>query len=490
MMRWIDRRHDRSGKPQYNVLSATAIWVGGVIMIAIASCSVWLLLTFFGDPKDSSRLEVVKTAGTIVVGTGGAAALLLTARRQRFVELDGTERRITDLQAKAVEQLGSDQAAVRIAGLYALERLAQDNPSHRQTIVDIMCGYLRMPYTPPPKQSALPRNTTNLRPRRPSWMRPQTVSASVTASHDSRHEQQVRLTAQRILAAHLQPGPKGRFGGATNPKYWPHIDLDLTGATLADFDLHQCRPRVSVFRDAHFIGDTSFSEATFSGDAWFERVTFSGNVQFERVTFNGIATFNKATFDGNARFEWATFGGNARFERVTFNGKAWFAKATFSDNAQFVEATFGGKAGFSLATFTRNADFNGANFIGNAEFNTTTFSRNAEFDRATFTGNAEFNTTTFSRNVWFREATFCGNALFYRASLEKLADFREARAWKYHVGSRKPACVWPEGWVWGDQIDTSQGEQRTLGAWHRLALKEKIALPQNPVLPPAMEADK
>ncbi|MDP9866447.1 hypothetical protein J2S55_005713 [Streptosporangium brasiliense] len=38
---------------------------------------------------------------------------------------------------------------MRLAGLYALERLAQDNPGHRQTIVNVICAYLRMPYTPP-----------------------------------------------------------------------------------------------------------------------------------------------------------------------------------------------------------------------------------------------------------------------------------------------------------------------------------------------------
>lgn len=38
---------------------------------------------------------------------------------------------------------------MRLGGLHALERLAQDNPAQRQTIVDVICAYLRMPYTPP-----------------------------------------------------------------------------------------------------------------------------------------------------------------------------------------------------------------------------------------------------------------------------------------------------------------------------------------------------
>ena len=48
----------------------------------------------------------------------------------------------------AVEQLGSDKAQVRFGGLNALERLAQDNPAHRQAIVNVICSYLRMPFSP------------------------------------------------------------------------------------------------------------------------------------------------------------------------------------------------------------------------------------------------------------------------------------------------------------------------------------------------------
>ena len=62
--------------------------------------------------------------------------------------LDATGRPLTEEYTKAVEQLGSNKAPVRFDGLYALERLAQDNPARRQTIVDVICAYLRMPFSP------------------------------------------------------------------------------------------------------------------------------------------------------------------------------------------------------------------------------------------------------------------------------------------------------------------------------------------------------
>ncbi len=58
-------------------------------------------------------------------------------------------QQVTESYAKAVEQLGHAEAPVRLGAMYALERLAQDNPSRRQTIVDVLCAYLRMPYAPP-----------------------------------------------------------------------------------------------------------------------------------------------------------------------------------------------------------------------------------------------------------------------------------------------------------------------------------------------------
>ena len=53
--------------------------------------------------------------------------------------------------ATAADQLGSDKpAAVRLAGVYAMAGLADDWKANRQTCVDVLCAYLRMPYEPDP----------------------------------------------------------------------------------------------------------------------------------------------------------------------------------------------------------------------------------------------------------------------------------------------------------------------------------------------------
>jgi len=208
----------------------------------------------------------------------------LAARRQRSTGLTlehqrevTVEQRITELYTRAVDQLGNGQAPVRLGGLHALERLAQNNPVQRQTIVDVICAYLRMPY-------ALPDD------KPPGEDAP---AEAHTRYEQRRQELQVRLTAQRILAAHLWPDAVGTF--------WPDIDLDLTEAQLHRLDLTNCH-----IRNAQFDG------AQFSGDAGFNNAKFSRKAGFDGAQFSGSATFNKAQFSGDSGRDAGFIGARAR----------------------------------------------------------------------------------------------------------------------------------------------------------------------------------
>lgn len=253
------------------VLSTRAIawWAAGLLLVAGLAASLLLLLFGGGSPEDSARLDALRTAANIVVGTGGAAALLLAARRQRSAELDleqkdhdATQRRITEMYGKAADQLGSDKAPVRLAGLYALERLAQDHEEQRQTIVNVLCAYLRMPE---PGDAA-------------------------TAAE----ELQVRKAAQRILMLHLRPGGEAEPMGS----YWPDIDLDLSGARLVTFTLTHCRIRSLTCYRTEF-----HSFATFRGTAFHSKADFHEAVFTDRVDFRGtVFGTDRENFHG-ARFE-------------------------------------------------------------------------------------------------------------------------------------------------------------------------------------------
>ena len=51
-------------------------------------------------------------------------------------------------------QLGDNKAAVQLAGVHAMAGLADDWATNRQTCIDVLCAYLRMPYEPDPGPEA------------------------------------------------------------------------------------------------------------------------------------------------------------------------------------------------------------------------------------------------------------------------------------------------------------------------------------------------
>ena len=328
--------------------------VAAVVITAFV-VTTWLLTIAShakpGTEQANSRLDAVRTGLAAGAGAGAAVGLMLAFRRQHHQEIatvltdrDATERRITELYTKAVEQLGSDKAPVRLGGLYALERLAQDNPEHRQTIINVICAYLRMPFSPTAPAGKPEPGAANDR----EGERDTESEARTDGIDDAwQQERQVRLTAQRILGDHLRDDrPKDRR--STDPpglRFWPDIRLDLAGATLIDFNLEN-----GVMAAANFRG------ATFNGRAWFREATFSDRAGFVEATFLDDAIFPEATFSGDAVFIEATFNGGTGFFGAIFSGEAWFHEATFNGGVTFDEATFNGGVTFDEATFNGGED--------------------------------------------------------------------------------------------------------------------------------------
>jgi uncharacterized protein YjbI with pentapeptide repeats len=313
--------------------------------------------------------------------------------------------------------------------LYALERLAGEHQHHRQTIVDVICAYLRMPYSAPD---------------------PQADGSAIDA--DAGQERQVRVTAQRILAGHLRAAPVGAGGDEeSHPQWWEDVVLDLAGATLVDFDFQRCEVRQANFTGARFTGRTSFQQASFRGAAWFGEAIFSGTAAFHDATFHGGAWFRESTFHATAGFGKVVFAGprDAVFERTSFLGYADFGSVTVHSNAAFLHARFGRGANFRDATFYGAAHFAGATVAGRGDL------EHAVFTGASFFGAAFFGGATFQTDVTFEGAKFLAGADFTTAAIDGRARFDSVAAMpdngslRFAGVSVRPAPnghVWPQGW--------------------------------------------
>lgn len=389
-------------------------WIAAIGLIAVAVAAavttVWLLSIAGHDA--TLRIEAIKVGLSVGAGTGGAVALLLAVRRQWLSErtqahaedvaratqahaeavardnaYDATQRRVTELYGKAVEQLGHANAAVRLGGLYSLERLAQDHREHRQTVVDVVCAYLRMPFQPPSSASASDQQQTSTM---------DTGDGPPATGHDvgdARQELQVRLAAQRLLARHLAlPDTQNTVGqsAAAPESYWADMRIDLSGAYLMDFDFSRCQLYNADFRGAQFGGDADFRAAQFTGDPDFRAAQFNGDAEFGEAQFSGGAGFWEAEFSGKAGFWGIQFSGDVEFDRAQFNGYAAFGDTQFNGDASFGETQFSGNAVFMHTEFSGDAVFEGAQFSRDALFGGADFSGNAVFERARFGAAPDF----------------------------------------------------------------------------------------------------
>lgn len=467
-------------------------WTVPVVALLVTASAVVVLVALWRwidglaladvEKRATAQLDAVKVAASIAVGGGGLFALYLAARRQRTqeseldarhaelaqrdrvqahaeqvaetnrlhaervasdVRIHAEAQRVTELYAKSVEQLGADKAPVRLGGLYALERLAQDNPQQRQTVINVLCAYLRMPFMSPGEPPS------------------DDADEQARFRYDERvQEQEVRLTAQRVLATHLRPGLDGKVGN-----FWPDIDLDLTGATLTSFDFARCQPRRARFDRAIFIRD-----------AWFGEVKFTGDASFNAATFTGDARFGNSVFVKDARFNSATFTGSAWLEGATFERDAGFDAATFAANARFNETNFTERAWFNGATFTGSSWFKEAYFAGDTSFDSATILGGIWFEKTSFDGDATFEGVPFAHITWFKEVMFAGYVDFGTSVFTESVNFDGVMV----SNQESVRSSWPDGWQLDAEHCHIEGRAST---WQRLVKVDFDASDENQIEP-------
>jgi len=261
-------------------------------------------------------------------------------------------RTLNERFATATGQLGGDKPpAVRLAGVYAMAGLADDWEENRQTCVDVLCAYLRMPYEPEPGQDS---------------PEPQRL--------DFRASREVRHTVIRVITSHLT---------RDTAVSWQGLNFDFTGVVFdggdfsraefsggrVSFNLAEFSGGVIRFRGTKFTdSEVSFSEAKVSGGTVsFEAAQFSGGeVSFFGAEFSGgRVAFDLAYFSGSeVAFDEARFsGGTVSFNRTDFSGGTVdFNRASFSGGTiRFPRAAFfGGTVYFDDAEFSGGElDFSG-----------------------------------------------------------------------------------------------------------------------------------
>lgn len=134
-----------------------ALVVGAlIVLVGVVKFLPQLLASIDGLQGKEKAEEAgrIRTA-LLALGAGLLAAVgaFYTARSYQL----NRQGQITDRFTNAIEQLGSKELAVRLGGIYALERIARDSPDYRSQIMEVLTAYVRerAPWRPGPEDDHL-----------------------------------------------------------------------------------------------------------------------------------------------------------------------------------------------------------------------------------------------------------------------------------------------------------------------------------------------
>ena len=326
---------------------------------------------------------------------------------------------------KAVEQLGSKEAPVRLGGVYTLvglvdEWLEEKNLEYSerlkegQVIINNLCAYIRSPFT-------LASYYDELSEDKPSseGIYKDNQQKFYTDKAEFKSEADIRLSIIKEIHSRLQSPDKN------TPGAWSDFEYDFSGSTFFyPVDLtksYYTKPvnfSGSTYQDeVRFDGSVYKDEADFGSSiyqSWadFRRSTYQDRANFTRSIYQSEADFNYSTYQGWADFARSTYQGWADFSGSTYQGEADFSDSTYQSEAVFVRSTYQGWADFSGSTYQSMADFSGSTYQSDAVFSGSTYQSWADFRGSTYQGWADFSESTLQGETDFSGSIFYGDIYF------------------------------------------------------------------------------
>lgn len=174
-----------------------------------------------------------------------------------------SEEQLNQRFVSAADQLGDAKAAVRLAGVYAMARLADEWARERQTCVDVLCAYLRMTPTSPESLAT--------------------------------DEIEVRRTIQKVLAVALRADSSGKVR-------WDETVIDLSGAALADFDFVDVQVSKLLLSGTTLSGTCSIAGMVGLGSKW-DNIQTHGRVKIALRSESPLLTHGLIVHDGETTID-------------------------------------------------------------------------------------------------------------------------------------------------------------------------------------------
>ena len=333
---------------QYFTKLLIGFGLGGGAVAILLPWMLWLLCGMSSGSSDQLRLHLLYVTGGIIAvltllqtnwKNQGDRLKIDADIKKNEQDAEKNERdHIRQVHAerrsrytKAVEQLASEKAAVRLGGIYTLVGLADEwiaddsltkdkQNEEGQVIINNLCSYIRSPFPLALKAEMFEGDSE-----------PDNYKGDFSKDQAAFHEEQdVRRTVFVEMSKRSSTFTRDGIGKI----------IDTSLGTWSDFEFDFSRAPIFYPLSSLTIEKGNFSSAKFYSNAGFSGAAFNQNADFRETAFSQNANFIWAAFTQNADFSMATFTQNADFSRATFTQNADFSRATFSSSSpKFVETS-------------------------------------------------------------------------------------------------------------------------------------------------------
>ena len=368
---------------QSNLRLALLYTTGGVI------AALGLLETYRKNTNDRAKANAdIKAA----LKNQEHQAEVLKEQIRQFDENAFKERKAErrERYTKAVEQLGSQEAPVRMGGVYTLvglvdewleEKSLSDDERFKegQVIINNLCAYIRSPFTLTSYYDELSEDAPSLDGIYKDKKEEFYVDKAILDS-----EADVRLSIIKEIHDRLQDSEEN------TPGTWSDFEYDFSGSTFFyPIDL----------TNSYYAELINFSGSTYKGWADFTGSTYQSRADFTGSTYQSRADFTGSTYKDEADFGGSTYQGWADFSGSTYKDVADFGGSTYQGWADFSRSTYQW-ANFSRSTYKDVADFTGSTYQGWADFSRSTYQW-ANFTDSTYKSEADFSRSIFYSGIYF-----------------------------------------------------------------------------------------
>ena len=327
-------------------------------------------------------------------------------------EKHNVERR--ERYTKAVEQLGSKEAPVRIGGVYTLvglvdEWLLDENLDYTekvregQVIINSLCAYIRSSFALAFHYDELTQES----PTAESLYKNREQDFYIDKA-EFKSEADIRLSIIKEIHSRLQ-NPE-----INTPGTWSDFEYDFSGSTFFyPVDL----------TNSYYTKPVNFSGSTYQDDADFESSTYQSRADFSYSIYRCWADFNYSTYQSEADFSGSTYQDGATFNGSTYTGWANFNCSTYREGAYFSSSTYQSEVYFNSSIYREGADFSYSTYQGWANFNYSTYQSEADFSDSTYQGKADFSDSTYREGAYFSSSTYQNEVYFNDSTYEGKAEF-------------------------------------------------------------------